>query len=605
MAGSASSESIRYQVAALQYDATMFQKEKNINDLVAMCEEAAQQGAKLIVTPEMGTVGYCWYSREEIAPYVEIIPGPTTDAFGAVAERYGCYIVVGMAEVDAETDIYYNSIALVGPKGIVGIYRKTHCIPSEAKWAADGNLPLPVWKTEIGNIGGLICMDALVPETARVLALKGADVVCVPFASVSRGSFRSLTRAFENGVYMVTANRIGLERGTQYAGGTCISNPDGTVQALLDDGNGAVFGEVDLSMARRKALWGETSDNKMLDRRPMAYMDIHRHVGVHNSLRFHGLYGYKPLPAGRKSVVAVAQFAPEGGAVATNLGKLEEIILSPRADRADIIVFPELCTSGAVFPSRKEAADVAEAVIGPSTLALMALARERNKHLVIGLVEQDGAGLYNTAVLISPQGLVGKYRKVHLSSRDKVWATPGEGGFPTFDVVVGRIGLLIGYDLVFPEPARCLAIDGADLVCAPSAMEGPAGVAFGPTAVPVRPPMFPGLDPLSWYLWRARAQDNNVYLAFANLIGEQRGVRFMGGSGVFGPGGFDVGSGNLEVIARPDAETVSHLEMDTTNAPNTTYPTNPVRAKDALKSRRPLWYEVITAGRPPVLDMLS
>ncbi|MBI2888209.1 MAG: hypothetical protein HYY02_13525 [Chloroflexi bacterium] len=604
MVSSAQPNGYQYKVAAIQYDATMFHKEENIRDLLALTEEAARAGARLIVTPEMATVGYCWYNRQEIAPYVEPIPGPTTDAFAAIASRHGCYIVVGMAEVDPATDIYYNAIALVGPSGVVGKYRKTHCIPAEAKWAAEGNLPLPVWQTEIGNIGGLICMDALVMETCRVLALEGADLICVPFASVSRGSFRSITRAFENGVYMVTSNRIGLERGTQYAGGTCISNPDGTLQALLDDGNGVVYGEVDLAEARKKEFWGETADNKMRDRLPGRYKTIHQHVGIHNPLRFHGLFGYRALPPGRKSTVAVAQVAPTPGDVAANLKKLEELITSPRADRADLIVFPELCTTGAVFRSREEARSVAEPLAGPTVMALMGLARERNKHLVVGLVEQEGDTLFNTAVLIAPQGLAGKYRKAHLNSRDKVWATPGDDGFPTFDVAVGRIGILLGYDLMFPEAARCLAIEGADLLCAPSAVEGPAAVGFGPTAVPVRFTMFPGYDPLSWYLWRARAQDNNTYLAFANQIGEQRGVRFAGGSGIFGPGAWDGGAANQEVIARPDVEAVSLLEMDTTNA-DANHPTNPVRAKEALRSRRTIWYDVISAKHPPVLDVIA
>ena len=73
-------------------------------------------------------------------PYVEPIPGPTTERFGELAARYGCYIVVGMPEVDPETDIYYNSLALVGPEGVVGKYRKTHSFISENTWAKDGDL---------------------------------------------------------------------------------------------------------------------------------------------------------------------------------------------------------------------------------------------------------------------------------------------------------------------------------------------------------------------------------------------------------------------------------------------------------------------------------
>ena len=95
-----------------------------------MVEEAAKNDAKLIVLVEMATTAYCFFDRAEIAPYVEPIPGPTTERFGELAARYGCYIVVGMPEVDHETDIYYNSLALVGPDGVVGKYRKpTHSSP--------------------------------------------------------------------------------------------------------------------------------------------------------------------------------------------------------------------------------------------------------------------------------------------------------------------------------------------------------------------------------------------------------------------------------------------------------------------------------------------
>ena len=89
-----------YKVAAIQYAPTLFEKERNLLEQLEMVEEAARNDAKLIVLVEMATTAYCFFDRAEIAPYVEPIPGPTTERFGELAARYGCYIVVGMPEVD-------------------------------------------------------------------------------------------------------------------------------------------------------------------------------------------------------------------------------------------------------------------------------------------------------------------------------------------------------------------------------------------------------------------------------------------------------------------------------------------------------------------------
>lgn len=119
-------EFMKYKVAALTVDVKLGEVERNVSEQLALVEEAAKNGAKLIATPEMSTTGYCWYNRAEVKPYVETIPGPTTDRFQAIAEKYDCYIIVGMPEVDPKTDIYYNSAAFIGPKGIVGVHRKNH-----------------------------------------------------------------------------------------------------------------------------------------------------------------------------------------------------------------------------------------------------------------------------------------------------------------------------------------------------------------------------------------------------------------------------------------------------------------------------------------------
>ena len=110
----------RYRVAAVQYEPILGEKEKNVWNLLRLTEEAAQQDARLIVLPEMATTGYCWTSRTEIAPYTEPLPGPTTERFQALATRYSCFIALGLPEVDPQTDVYYNSMVLLGPEGLVG-----------------------------------------------------------------------------------------------------------------------------------------------------------------------------------------------------------------------------------------------------------------------------------------------------------------------------------------------------------------------------------------------------------------------------------------------------------------------------------------------------
>src|SRR5262245_50224406 len=128
-----------YLAAAIQFESTLFRKDDNVARLLDLTEEAARNGARLIGHPGMATAAYCWANRAEAAPYGESIPGATNDALGRLAARYGCYVVVGMPEVEPATGVFYNSAALVGPEGLIGVYRKTHPYIAEPKWAKDGD----------------------------------------------------------------------------------------------------------------------------------------------------------------------------------------------------------------------------------------------------------------------------------------------------------------------------------------------------------------------------------------------------------------------------------------------------------------------------------
>ncbi len=646
----------RYRVAAIQYESTLGAKEQNISDLHRLVEEAAQHEARLIVLPEMATTGYCWESREEIAPHVESIPGPTTDRFQQLASRYDCYIAVSLPEVDPDTNIYYNTAAMMGPEGIVGTYRKIHSYISEPRWARDGDIGMPVWETPLGRLTALICMDAEYFEAARIPALHDADVILFLTNWLDDKSPSScwMARAFENHVYFIAANRYGCERGVQFSGGSCVLNPDGTIQASLDIGDGIVYGEVDLERCRAKN-WGHvgvpfmapSAGNCLTDRRPAEYSTLVSNSYLWEPLRYHGLYQLGELPPGQLSCVAIVQTnldevraLPGMQQVQAWRSMIEGLINDHTPARPDVLVLPELALPGPVpyqqvsdQPSTllSEAAMISHfhngaiQIPGPETNALVELAKEFQISLVLGVAEQDESALingeptyYNTVLLIDPEGVYGTYRKIHLTALDRLWAGPGNLGLPTFDTPTGRIGLATGYDVLFPETLRVLAGKGADLVCAPALLNFPDPIGLGATAIPFGRPVAPDeYDPTHFLIWRVRAAEHHVYLALANWSSAWNGIRANGYSGIFSP------SHEIypwkEVVADEGELTLTMMTIDTreqrtgrrsstqplTYAPGDvvgsltgeldydmrdSIPGNVVRSKPLLRKRLPFWY---------------
>src|SRR5690625_1043032 len=115
-----------FKAACIQFNPILNERDNNIEELLKLVYEAAENGAKLIVTPEMATTGYYYPNRHAIQPFVDTIPGITTARFEEVCRVFNIYVVIGMPEVDTETDIYYNAAALIGPDGYIGKYRKIH-----------------------------------------------------------------------------------------------------------------------------------------------------------------------------------------------------------------------------------------------------------------------------------------------------------------------------------------------------------------------------------------------------------------------------------------------------------------------------------------------
>lgn len=585
----------KYLAAAINCDAVLADKEQNLKEQCALVEEAAKKGAKLIALPEMSTTGYCWYSREEIAPFVETIPGSTTDCFAAIAAAYQCWIVVGMPEVDARTGVYYNAAVLIGPEGVVGVHRKTHSYVSETKWAKQGDLGHQVFDTPIGRIGLLVCMDINFMETARLEAVAGADVIVNSSAWVGEKTPGTtwITRAFENGVYVLEADRIGQERGAEFNGGSCLIAPGGHILCNASGDAGIVYGEIDLELAGRKDFDGV--GHKLAERRPELYRDLVTDPYLWNPLVYHGLYGHDPLPEGKVSRISVAQFTPVSGAVEENLRRIEAETRALAAEGSELVVFPELTLSGFVT-TREEADAVAETIPGASSDRLLDLCMRYRIHLVVGLVERDGERLYNTAALYGPDGLLGTYRKRHLSQMDQNWATSGEGAWPHFNIPLGRVGILIGHDAMFPESARLLAMQGVDVICCPSAVASPAPIGLESTSAWHNYPEPYGYSNMQWHLWRVRAGENNCYVAFANANGLlPDGRTCIGRSGIFQPSIW-VFPRN-EVILPAAGDDRATLEINTENGPDGAEPTGMTRKKYMLGMRQSIWYDPLTVEK--------
>ncbi len=213
---------------------------------------------------------------------------------------------------------------------------------------------------------------------------------------------------------------------------------------------------------------------------------------------------------------AVVQTEPVFGDVAANVAEALELVPAG----CDLAVLPELFATGYQFRDSDELASLAESVPDGSTCsALRAAAANSGTTLVAGLAERDGDRLFNTAVLVRPDGTVDRYRKVHLFWDEKLIFTPGDLGFPVFAACGTTVGLMICFDWLFPEAAGTLARRGAKVICHPSNL-----------VLPHCPDVMP-----------LRALENRVYTLTANRVGcEHRGeapLNFIGRSVAASPRG--------------------------------------------------------------------
>src|SRR5438046_762976 len=211
-------------------------KERNIRLISEHASKARKKNVDLLIFPELQLTGYTM--RDEVSHLAESIPGARTRKVDTVAREHGVHVVFGMPEESEVKGVIHNTAVFVGPKGLVGRYRKihlpTHSVFEERRYYRPGQ-EASVFKTDIGTIGLSICYDLYFPELTRLQALQGAElVVCISASPGLRRRFFEgfcLSRAMENAVYLAYVNRVGIEEGLQFWGGSRVIAPNGSVLA--------------------------------------------------------------------------------------------------------------------------------------------------------------------------------------------------------------------------------------------------------------------------------------------------------------------------------------------------------------------------------------
>ena len=268
------------KVAAVQMDVRILDKDRNVKKVLEYLREAARDGAKLVVFPECALTGYCFTSLEEAWPVSETVPGPSSMTLAAIAKELDATAVVGLLE--REGDRLYNAAVVVGPRGVLGTYRKVH-LPFLGidRFVAPGDKPFPIFEGSAAKLGINICFDCSLPESGRAVKLQGAQVLAIPTNwPVGSDSWQHTVkaRALENHMIVVAADRVGEERGFRFAGHSQIIDFTGSVLSEAGETEETIlFGEVDVAAADNNRVIrvpGQWEFDRIAARRPEMYRVI-------------------------------------------------------------------------------------------------------------------------------------------------------------------------------------------------------------------------------------------------------------------------------------------------------------------------------------------
>jgi predicted amidohydrolase len=435
-----------------------------MGDIQRLADEAAAGGAKLVLFQECCNYPTSFKDRMEAWETSITIPGDMFNTLAAKAREHAMFIGFN-ASVKAEAPSAYMVNHLIGPDGAyIGSNKKQVLMFLEHDAYIPSDEIGKVFDTEIGRIGMVSCMDGLIPETSRTMACLGADIVLNSLCSnaLDEARLHIPARAAENGYYMISSNRVGdMVQGQDLqdlmdaagmtrefvagAGESQISGPDGNLLARGSlDKVEVIFADLDLSKLER--------DDRTSRRRPELYglmaEDTNRVVASWE---------------GRAEPAAAAKFAAFVPTIGEPAAMLAEAVAAVTASDADLIVLPEYF---AWKTADMQAGQINQSCIDAVTEALVAACAGKTITVVAGLPKLVDGKVANAALLLNADGVIGEYLQIH---RDPTinQAVLGDD-LPIFDLPFGRLGMLLGEDLLFPEAARVLALKGVDVIACPA-----------------------------------------------------------------------------------------------------------------------------------------
>ena len=496
---------MKVKIAALQLEALeLTQGREALERALAMIDRAAAlYQPDLMITPECTYPAYVLGSVKEFnANY----PGDPLPAFAEKARQHKIHLCLGLATPAETADgpVIYNEAVLIGPDGaIIGRTAKSLLWHFDSRWFCAGT-SYPVFETAIGRIGMLVCADGRMPEIARSLAQAGAQLILDPTCWVTYAASRQnlpnpqadymlATRAFENGVWCVATDKVGLERGTVlYVGRSCIISPTGRkVMEGPSDREEIVFAEVELAPRAIPAA----------PRRPELY---ERLLTPTEQLPVHALLQEPLVPHRAHFRGGVAQYKMFTSTQA--MGETVRPLLAQFGrEGVDLAVLPD------VPPALAEEAAHRGDLVFPF---YRSLSKQSGVALLATAVESEGGRRYKTARLFWQGEELGKWQQTHFTAQDEggwtagaeigpVVKLPGESG--------ARIGVMLGADGYGPEVARCLMLAGADVILWPTRATVPGAdeaAGFGLVAIA-----------------RSRAAENRVHVLCATPLEPASGLQ--------------------------------------------------------------------------------
>ncbi len=451
----------KIRVASLQLKARSFSEQtENKKHILQFISKAALLKPDLMVLPEC--VYPCYFLSPRIISDYRALATLTSQFLEDVKEsarKYQTFIALGLPEYIPEKNILYNSAVLIDEKGQeIGWVRKSFLWHFDHNWFQSDNY-YPVFDTKIGKIGLFICADGRLPEIIRCLSLQGAEILLDLTNWVTSGLERKSwsnpqaeymipTRALENRVWIVAANKIGYEeKSIQYCGKSAFFSPEGKIVSMASSYQEEIlFKEIDLSLSHQKSVAGHI--DVLRSRRPEQYSYLTLPTSELPILK----HFRKPSKTKKASFfAAVIQIRTAKEEWSDYFARIKYFFHTLSEQDAYILAFSQIDD----FPIQSS-----EAILN----LLKDLTKKTPQLCSIVLKEEENAQKFKTSYLVQSGKIIGKYRKTHLELPEKGEITPGENNFPVWETQFGTIGMMLDYEGYFPEIARILTLQGAEII---------------------------------------------------------------------------------------------------------------------------------------------